>query len=294
MSTVILTVGIPASGKSTWARGYSAETETPIVCRDDIRIMQGLNHGDDEDLVTVVEHALIEGLIAEGRDCIVADTNVNKTFRNRLIKFCHQRGADVEIVVFSVPLDVAILRDNARKERVGPEVIKRMHDALSGQEVKSEFLPVQTYADYEHRTGDKFLPDAVVFDVDGTLARHHNRSPYDYTKVSDDLPIKDVCEIASVLAERYNFIVVSGRDDSCREDTDLWLQEYVGLDAGKYHLLMRKTGDQRPDWVIKNEIYDDRIIPYFNITMVFDDRDQVVTHLRRRGITVAQVAPGRF
>jgi hypothetical protein len=28
--------------------------------------------------------------------------------------------------------------------------------------------------------------------------------------------------------------------------------------------------------------------------MVFDDRDQVVYHLRRRGITVAQVAPGRF
>ena len=57
---------------------------------------------------------------------------------------------------------------------------------------------------------------------------------------------------------------------------------------------MRKKGDQRPDYVIKNEIYDAEIIPNYDVLAVFDDRDQVVRHLRKRGITVFQVAPGRF
>jgi hypothetical protein len=57
---------------------------------------------------------------------------------------------------------------------------------------------------------------------------------------------------------------------------------------------MRKTGDLRPDYGSKNEIYDREVIPRYNVRMVFDDREQVVTHLRLRGITVAQVAPGRF
>lgn len=296
VSTAILTVGIPASGKSTWARAYASETGAAIVCRDDIRIMQGLKHGDNEQLVTEVEHALIEGLIAEGKDFIVADTNVNRTFRNRLIKFCHQRGADVEIVTFPISLDEAILRDANREDSVGPEVVRRMHDALAGQQVKSEALPVQSYAKYEHGLGADYRKPCIVVDIDGTIARHHNRNPYDYSKVGDDEPIRDVIGIVQACYEaNYKVVFASGRDDSCRKATADWIYVYTGLDVDKdSELHMRKTGDQRPDWIIKNEIYDEHIIPFYNIEMVFDDREQVVHHLRRRGITVAQVAPGRF
>jgi predicted kinase len=294
MSTAILTIGAPASGKSTWARGYAEETGVAIVCRDDIRIMQGLKHGDNEDLVTVVEQALIEGLISEGKDFIVADTNINKKFRSRLIKFCHQRGADVELVVFDVPLDVLISRDNAREAKVGADVIMRMYNDLKGQNLKSESLPVQEYSKYEHGVGENYRPEAIVVDIDGTVARHVNRSPYDYTKVSDDQPIEDVISILRTLVLDYEIIFVSGRDDSCFSDTSQWIVDHVGLDREDFRLHMRKSNDQRPDYIIKNEIYDEHVIPNYNVVMVFDDRDQVVYHLRRRGITVAQVADGRF
>lgn len=298
MPTAILTVGIPASGKSTWARGYSSIYGTPIVCRDDIRIMQGLKHGDNEDLVTTVEHALIEGLILEGKDFIVADTNINKKFRNRLIKFCHQRGADVNIITFDISLDEAIMRDAVRGTKgqgyVGPDVITRMHNDLQGQNLSNEFLPVQRYAKYQHNPR---LKDAIVVDIDGTVARHWNRSPFEYAKVMDDKPIADVVGIVTALADDYYPVFVSGRDDSCRKDTADWIFVHLGIDVnapdeGELH--MRKTGDQRPDYIVKNEIYDEKVIPFVNPVMVFDDRDQVVHHLRARGITVAQVAPGRF
>jgi predicted kinase len=294
MPTAILTVGIPASGKSTWARDYSSIYGTPIVCRDDIRIMQGLKHGDNEDLVTTVEHALIEGLILEGKDFIVADTNINKKFRQRLIKFCHQRGADVNLIVFEIGLDEAIRRDLAREAKVGPDVIVRMHNDLQGQNLSSEFMPVQRYKKYQHNPR---LKDAIVVDIDGTVARHWNRSPFEYAKVMDDKPIADVTSVVSYLASGYRPVFVSGRDDSCRKDTADWILVHLGIDVnapdeGELH--MRKTGDQRPDWIVKNEIYDEKVIPFVNPVMVFDDRDQVVHHLRARGITVAQVAPGRF
>lgn len=299
MAEVCLTVGIPASGKSTWARqqiaagGYDA-----IVCRDDIRLMQGLKHGEDENLVTMVERALIEGLILEDKRIIVADTNINMKFRNQLINFCHEHGADVTIKVFDVGLDQAIMWDAARgAATVGAPVIARMYSDLQGQDVKDELLPVQTWEQYEHDWAHPTKKDAVAFDIDGTLARHVNRSPYDESKVGDDEAIEDVVSMVTALCQFYFPIFVSGRKDTSRKDTADWIERHTGIsllpfeDEAELH--MRKAGDTRPDWVIKNEIYDE-LIPRFNIIMVFDDRDQVVRHLRRRGITVAQVAPGRF
>ena len=295
MTTAYLTVGVPASGKSTWARDNAADLNAAIVCRDDIRLMQGLKHGENEDLVTKVAQATMEGLILENKDFIVADTNINKKFRNKLIKFLHQHGCDVEIVTFPISLDEAILRDANREAKVGADVIRRMHADLSGQQIEGMSLPVTRYGPYRHTDN---RPEAIVIDIDGTVARHWNRSPYDYSKVGDDKPIPDVVGIVGALSDTYYPVFVSGRDDSCRQDTSDWILHHLGIDVDgpKYtgQLFMRKTGDQRPDWQIKNEIYDEKVIPFWNVVMVFDDREQVVHHLRARGITVAQVAPGRF
>jgi predicted kinase len=291
MSTVYITIGVPASGKSTWARENADDLNAVIVCRDDIRIMQGLKHGENEQLVTEAHRAMIEGLILEGKNVIVADTNAVKKFRNQLIKFCHQHGADVELVPFWVSLDEAILRDSNRKERVGADVVRKMYETLSGQweelgRQSATGLPVQSYKDYSH--GDRDA--AIVVDIDGTVAKMNGRSPYDYSRVGEDLYIDDVCNVVNNLSYFYKLVFVSGRDDKCEDETRNWLNRRFF----NYGLFMRKTGDQRPDWIIKNEIYDKHVIPKYNILMVFDDRDQVIHHLRRRGITVAQVAPGRF
>ena len=39
---------------------------------------------------------------------------------------------------------------------------------------------------------------------------------------------------------------------------------------------MRKTGDNRKDSIIKREIFENDIRPYYNIDYVLDDRNQVV------------------
>jgi hypothetical protein len=58
------------------------------------------------------------------------------------------------------------------------------------------------------------------------------------------------------------------------------------------HLRSRK--DNRPDSVVKMEIYKREIEPRHTVAWVLDDRDQVVRMWRSLGLTVLQVAEGNF
>lgn len=302
MPKVIITVGVPASGKSTWAEAYvNAHPRTIIVCRDDLRAMQGcmpIGTPDQEKVITKIQNGMIEIALAEGKDCVVSNTNINKQHRKNLIKFAHEHLADVEVKVFDVPLEECIRRNTMRSRVVGGDIIRKMYDSMQAQvragAIKDEVIPCPRWGPYRH----EYVADrrnAIVVDLDGTIAGH-NRSPYDYSKVSTDYPIQDVIDVVNVLSDLYTVLFVSGRPDSCREDTEGWLDEntYAPMFRNGYELHMRKAGDQRPDFIIKNEIYDAEIIPRYNVVMAFDDRSQVVRHIRNRGITVAQVAAGRF
>jgi predicted kinase len=295
--TVILTVGIPASGKTTWARAYAKEhPNTMIVSRDDIREAMGVASGENENAVTTVHRAQMEGAFVAGMDVIVADTNINPKFRKALIKFCHEHAQDVEIKVFPIRLDEAIVRDNRRLDKVGADIVTKFYNDLSSQSIEDEFLPAPTFTPYTHRLGNDYLSPAVVVDIDGTIARHVSRSPYDESKVGTDEPIWDVIDIVLGLSASgdYDIVFVSGRTDGCEEATREWIERIFCFTSEDYDLFMRKSGDVRPDYVVKADIYDEKVIPNWNIKMVFDDRDQVVRHVRARGITVAQVAAGRF
>jgi len=293
--TVTLTIGIPASGKSTWARQEAKITGAIIVCRDDIRDAYGLASGENEQFVTEVHRAQMEAAFLTGRDVIVADTNINPKFRKALIKFCHEHAQDVILLPFHIRLDEAIVRDDRRKDRVGADIVSKFYNDLASQDIKGEFLPAPTFTKYQHGVGADWKPSGFVVDIDGTVAEKGDRNPFDESRVYEDAPIWDVIDTVLALhSSGENIIFVSGRTDGCETDTREWIENVFQFDDGEYNLFMRKSGDMRPDYVVKAEIYDEKVIPNWNIKMVFDDRDQVVRHVRKRGITVAQVAPGRF
>jgi predicted kinase len=140
MATVTLTVGVSACGKTTWARAKAQEVRAVVVSRDDIRIAQGLVHGQDEDLVTDISRMQIEAALMYGYDVIVADTNLAARFRNQLIIFCIGLGADVKIKVFTVDYDTAVERDRLRSASVGAKVIRNQMDMLESQDIKDEYI----------------------------------------------------------------------------------------------------------------------------------------------------------
>lgn len=290
---VFLTVGIPASGKTTWAKQQALINDNVvIVSRDDIRESHGWRSGFDENRVTKIQRAQIEIALLNGHDVIVADTNITKKLRENLIKFCHEHGADVKLVIFHTGPNVAIPRDLARSRSVGADVINRMWEKFKAQEPWDELdFPVQKFEPYVE---DGQKKEVIVVDIDGTLAKNvSGRSPYDEKRVGEDEYVRPIAMATIAMSEHWSIpiIVVSGRSENCRMETQEWLDRH---DYPYRELHMRQAGDHRPDWVVKNEIYDNKIFPRYDVLMAFDDRDQVVRHVRARGITVAQVASGRF
>ena len=142
-------------------------------------------------------------------------------------------------------------------------------------------------------------PIVVICDLDGTLAIHDGRRPYEYEKCDTDLVNEPVLAVLEGLLLRDVFlqvIFVSGREDSAREKTEHWLWERCSF--ARPTLFMRKSGDGRRDVIVKEEIYREHIEPNYQVFLVLDDRNSaknpVVAMWRNLGLTCFQVAPGNF
>lgn len=118
---LILTVGLPQSGKTTWAKS----TTFPIVNRDAIRLAL---HGEQylaaaEDMVSVLEMNMVKALFLAGHDNVIVDaTHVSQKRRDRWI-------SDKWLVVLKVlttPKEVCIARAQESNNLVLVPVIERM------------------------------------------------------------------------------------------------------------------------------------------------------------------------
>lgn len=136
-------------------------------------------------------------------------------------------------------------------------------------------------------------PQAVMVDIDGTVALRGDRSPFDESRVGEDLPNVAVIRVVRLMQTAgYRVLFCSGRTDACRDATVAWLDRHVGVPYEALH--MRTVGDFRKDSVVKLEIFDRHIRHSYQVVAVFDDRDQVVKAWRGIGLPVFQVAEGDF
>lgn len=136
------------------------------------------------------------------------------------------------------------------------------------------------------------LPKAYVFDLDGTLCNLVARDPHDYHLVHLDEVFPKIKELARMIwyDAGDKIILCSARPETCKSESIEWLRaNYIPFDE----IHFRKFKDSRPDYVIKEEIWND-ISTRYDIQMMVDDRDQVVAAARKKGYTVAQVAYGNF
>jgi predicted kinase len=126
---LIICRGVPASGKSTWAREWAAEDpmNRRRVNRDNIRFeIYKTYHSDaiDERLITEVEDNLIESGLRFGLSVVVDATNLNRKSVRRFEEIARKFDCPVKIKDFEVTLSEAIKRDSLRDRSVGEEVIK--------------------------------------------------------------------------------------------------------------------------------------------------------------------------
>jgi hypothetical protein len=141
---------------------------------------------------------------------------------------------------------------------------------------------------------NRSLPSAYIFDIDWTVALMNGRTPYEYDRVSEDLPNGWVRKIVFTIQDSWNdFIFVTWRPDSCKEDTVKWLYKNWLIPLINYNLYMRKKWDKRKDTEVKREILEELTKEYY-IEWVFEDRTRCVQMYRESGMTCFQVADGNY
>jgi len=146
-------------------------------------------------------------------------------------------------------------------------------------------------------------PDCIVCDLDGTLADNSHRTvhlkkkPKDWNSYKqnmiDDKPINEVIDIVlTYMMKGTPIILATGREESHRVTTETWLyKEVFDLEEGfcdYTKMYMRKTGDYRPDTVVKKEMLD-KIREEYNILFWIDDRPSVIKMLRENKVFVLDV-----
>jgi LNS2 (Lipin/Ned1/Smp2). len=130
-------------------------------------------------------------------------------------------------------------------------------------------------------------PKAFLCDIDGTIAHRGDRSPYDLTIVDQDTVDATMAIIITCLYRcGYTIVFTSGREETARELTHAWLLRHI--DIMDFDLMMRVTGDDRQDAVVKKEMLDAAAAAY-DIIGAFDDRNRVVDMWRANGIKTLQV-----
>lgn len=278
---VLMLKGLPASGKSTYAKELVSKNHNWVrVNKDDLRAMMngGVFSGKLEKQIVRIERKLAEDALKIGKSVVIDDTNFNPDHEDYFRRLAKMYMEEFEVKFFDTPLEECIERDNKRPNGVGETVIRRMYN----QYIKPK------PAVYER---NERLPKAIICDIDGTLAHMKDRSPYDWNRVGEDEIDPIVKNLIDVLRHKYFIILISGRDEVCRGETNKWLRK-----NGIPHvpLFMRRENDSRKDSIVKRELFERCIRDYYNIEFVLDDRNQVVEMWRSLGLKCLQVQEGDF
>ena len=282
---VIVLRGLPASGKSTWAKDFiSRNSGWMRINKDDLRLMMHDSSWskDNERQVLLIRDAAIEMALTSGCSVIVDDTNFASHHITNIQQLAESCGADFEVKDFDATLSECLLRNRNRVSQVPDKVIIDMYNKY--------VLPNKPKV-----VNNENLPPAIVCDLDGTLALYTGRGAFELERCYEDTVNSGVLECLQIMRRSgYRIIFVSGREDSCEAATKRWLYDKCELSDSCYILYMRETGDNRKDSIVKEEIYNRDILPEYYVSFVLDDRQQVVDALREMGLQVWQVARGDF
>ena len=292
---VIINIGVPASGKSTWTAEFIKKNPGWVkVGRDDFRYMLkgvGFCEPKVEKMITYMVNQAIVTALSNKFSVVVDNTHLKISAINE-VKHLVKDYANVRYMVFEAPLKTLLERDAAREKSVGKDVVTRMYKQWLILKDSFDFQPVNRDRVKKFLTPDfnSKLENCVVFDVDGTLAHMRNRGPFDWDKVDRD-------DFNQIVGEQIKFhksmgrkiFIVSGRDESCRKLTEDWLKFY-GVEYEK--LFMRPKDNYEKDTVIKKRIIETEFKDKYNIMCWFDDRKQVLDMLYQQGVFTFDVNQG--
>lgn len=172
MATLTIMRGLPASGKSTWARKTAATTpNTVIVSLDGLRRMTAgslaVYHAhrtaQTEKLIVRTAHAMICDALRKDMNVIMDAQNATMERVHELVRLAADCNADVNIVTFTCALGMLLQynRNRAEDDRV-PEEYLRAQFKQFADGINTPMLWVRVPVEQQDRTTWKVTPTGTV------------------------------------------------------------------------------------------------------------------------------------
>ena len=126
MNKLTLMVGLPASGKSTYAEDM-ADDNTVVLSSDDYRkkLLGDEKCQENNEIVFKTLYKDARELLESGKNVVIDATNINMKARRRALANFSNMKIVREAIVMATPYEICIKRDKERSRTVGEEVIKK-------------------------------------------------------------------------------------------------------------------------------------------------------------------------
>ncbi|MFD3594306.1 AAA family ATPase [Nocardia sp. NPDC058640] len=294
--TVFIPRGYPGAGKTClFASLRKSHPMLARVSRDDLRATlfaaEGRLSHEQEEIISKAERAQAAALLDGGYDVFIDAMNLRTQWTRGWANFAALHGADVAVIDLDTSVDECIRRDAQRGAGGGRMVGEDAIRAVARRFPRKHWAKVEPSPDLHFYptpyVPNPVLPPAWIVDVDGTLAeKAPDRGIYEYSRVRDDKPIAHTVEVVRKLAQDSAIIILSGRDDDCRSQTADWLR-WNDIPCTALH--MRATGDKRPDYIVKHELFNEHLRDHFHVLGAFDDRLQVCRLWYRLGVPLLRL-----
>lgn len=147
MRNLLIMVGAPGSGKSTWIKNHNFEQYT--ICPDKLRTLMSnpvmqidgsfkISMSNDHKVWKLVD-SLIEERMKNGQFIIVDATHISKKYFSRYKKLCSKYRYRLNAVVFNIDIDIILKQNKQRPEykHVPEEKIKLMNKRLEVLKIPS-------------------------------------------------------------------------------------------------------------------------------------------------------------
>jgi predicted kinase len=300
---LILTRGIPGSGKSTWAKAWVAEDPEHRIRLnwDDMRNMMGPYWVPSREPIN--KHMLWAGLnmaayCTRPYDIVIDNMNLNpkdwKQYEEWITTYNQSMNSDetntqyvIEFKDFFIALDECIRRDAMRPNPIGEKTIKdiwrRYKHFIQTTEVENVVNNLRP------STGK--VP-CIVVDMDSTMCFNTNKRPWYGEGAAEgmikDVPNPGVVAVVKELQRKFPIVVVTGRDMTQATVTKQWLANQ-GIAPTDFYF--RTAGDYRKGVEVKNELIN-QVLNKYDIVAIFEDCEPIVKMFREMGLTVLQPNKG--